>query len=235
VVCTGDALLVERLKNSVAEGRHWYLALLEAIRNWSATEEDYDGRRYKYLLDNEAFDWLVLAERLCEELDGLIPEGERGDLLFFGRPPVELSRGEFRDLIGTAKYRTYLNYFYGVMVERFLILAVTGDIRKERRVAGVSRDDGVADQAYRRVYGADRTTLLKQFRRVKGYPQRKSISLEELDEFTYWLFKCRVERSDKSCVASDTKKALATLHELAGRRAGASRSAVTRGTKPGIR
>ena len=230
-MATADSWLIGRLKNSVAEGKHWYVALLEAIRGWSAPEEDHSGRHYRYLLDNEAFNWLALAERLCEELDGLIPEGERTDLLFFGKPPVQLSRAEFRDLIGGAKYRTYLNYFYGVVVERFLILAVTEEIRKERRVAGLSRDDGTSDQAYHRVYGADRSTLLRHFRAVKGYPHLKSISLEELDEFTYWLFKSRVERSDRSCVASDTKKALAKLHDLTSRRGRPFGSTVTPGTK----
>jgi hypothetical protein len=62
------------LRSAVAEGKNWYLALLEAVRLWSSPEEDYDGRHYHYLVDNEAFDWLALAERLCEELDGLIPE-----------------------------------------------------------------------------------------------------------------------------------------------------------------
>jgi hypothetical protein len=231
-VSTADSWLIERLKTSVAEGKHWYVALLEAIRGWSVTEEDHNGRHYRYLLDNEAFDWLTLAERLCEELEGLIPESERTDLLFFGKPPVQLSRAEFRDLVGGAKYRTHLNYFYGVVVERFLILAVTEEIRKERRVAGLTRDDGTPDQAYYRVYGADRTTLLKQFRSGKCYPHLKTINLEELDEFTYWLFKGRVERSDKSCVASDTKKALAKLQELTGRRGRPSRSTVTPGARP---
>lgn len=229
---TADSWLIERLKTSVAEGKHWYVALLEAIRGWSVTEEDHNGRHYRYLVDNEAFDWLTLAERLCEDLEGLIPEGERTDLLFFGKSPVQLSRAEFRDLVGGAKYRTYLNYFYGVVVERFLILAVTEEIRKERRVAGLTRDDGIHDQAYHRVYGANHTALLKQFRRDKCYPHLKSISLEELDEFTYWLFKSRVERSDKSCVASDTKKALAKLHDLTGRRGRPSRSTVRSAMRP---
>jgi len=218
-----EAAIIEELLESVAGGRNWFTALLEAVRMWSAPEEHYGGRHYRYLVDNEAFDWLVLAERLCEELDGLIPGNERVALLFFGKPPVGQSRGEFRASIGASKYRSYLNYFYGVLVERFLILTVCDEIRKERRVAGLTRDDGVYDEAYRRVYGADQASLLREFRKQKGYRQPKSIGLDELDEFTYWLFKRRVKRADKSCVASDTKKALGRLHELA---VGGSRSRV---------
>jgi hypothetical protein len=209
-----DALAIQWLRNAIACGKHWYVALLESIRLWSSPQEDYDGRHYRYLIDNEAFDWLLLAERLCEEIDGLIPEDERIALLFFDRPPLDLSRGEFRDLIGASKYRNHLSYFYGVVVEEFLILAVTEAIRKERRVSGLTSDDGVLDEAHRRIYGADHHVLLERFRAEMHYPQRRSVTLGQVSEFTYWLFKLRIRRCDKSCVASDTKKALAKLHEL---------------------
>ena len=206
-----DAQAIQWLKGAIAEGKNWYVALLEAIRLWSSPEEDYDGRHYRYLVDGEAFDWLVLAERLCEELDGLIPEKERVDLLFFRKPPIELSQDEFKNLIGDAKYQAYLNYLYGILVERFLILAVTEESRKRRRILGLNTDDGIVDEAYQGIYGATQAELLRQFRKEGHYPHRRSIDLSELDEFTYWLFKQRMQRCDKSCFASDTKKALARL------------------------
>jgi hypothetical protein len=213
-VSTGDTQTIQALKNAIAEGRNWYVALLEAVRVWSSLEEDYDGRHYHYLVDNEAFDWLVLAGRLCEELDGLIPEKERTNLLFFDTAPIELSKDEFKDLIGASKYQAYLNYLYGILVERFLILAVTEEIRKKKRVLGLSNDNGVVDEAHQRIYGDTQFTLLKQFRKEKHYPRLRSIGLRELNEFTYWLFKYRVKTRDKSRVASDTKKALTKLHEI---------------------
>ena len=211
---TQDTQAIRGLKNAIAEGRNWYVALLEAVRLWSSPEEDYGGRHYQYLVDNEAFDWLVLTERLCEELDGLIPENERTNLLFFGIPPIELSKDEFKNLIGASKYQAHLNYFYGILVEKFLILAVTEEIRKKKRVLGLNNDNGVVDEAYQRIYGDTQFALLKQFRKERHYPQLRSISLSELNEFTYWLFKYRIKTRDKSCVASDTKKALTKLHEI---------------------
>jgi hypothetical protein len=213
-VSTRDTQAIQGLKSAIAEGKNWYLALLEAIRLWSSPEEDYDGRHYQYLVDNEAFDWLVLAERLCEELDGLIPEKERTNLLFFGIPPIELSKDEFKNIIGDFKYQAHLNYFYGILVEKFLILAVTEEIRKKKRVLGLNNDNGVVDEVYQRIYGATQFALLKQFRKERHCPQRKSINLSELNEFTYWLFKYRIKRRDKSCMASDTQKALTKLHEI---------------------
>jgi hypothetical protein len=213
-VSTRDTQAIQRLKNAVTEGRNWYVALLEAVRLWSSPEEDYDGRHYQYLIDNEAFDWLVLTERLCEELDGLIPEKERINLLFFGIPPVELSKDEFKNLIGASKYQAHLNYFYGILVEKFLLLSATEEIRKKKRTLGLNNDNGVVDEAYQRIYGTTQSALLKQFRKERHYPQLRSISLSELNEFTYWLFKYRIKTRDKSRVASDTQKALTKLHEI---------------------
>jgi hypothetical protein len=213
-VSTRDAQAIQGLKSAIAEGRNWYVALLEAVRLWSSLEEDYDGRHYQYLVDNEAFDWLVLADRLCKELDGLIPEKERINLLFFDTAPIGLSKNEFKNLIGASKYQAHLNYLYGILVEKFLILAVTEEIRKEKRVLGLHNDNRVIDEAYQRIYGDTQFALLKQFRKERHYPQLRSISLSELNEFTYWLFKYRIKTRDKSCVASDTKKALIKLHGL---------------------
>ena len=211
---TRDTQVIQGLKRAIAEGKNWYVAMLETIRLWRSPEEDYDGRHYCYLIDNEAFDWLILAERLCEELAGLIPEKELTNLLFSDIPPIELSKDEFKNLIGASKYRTYLNYFYGILVEQFLILAVTEEIRKKRRVLGLNTDNGIFDEAYQHIYGANQLSLLKKFREERHCPQLRSISLTELNEFTYWLFKYRMKLRDKSCVASDTKKALTKLHEI---------------------
>ena len=199
---------IRHLKQAIAGGKHWYLALLEAIGLWDATEETRDGRVYHYLIADEAFDWLLLAERLCQSIDGLLPETEKTSLLFYSEPPLNLPVEEFKELIGDAKYRQYLNYFYGITVEEALILAVESEVRKERRSSGYYREKDTTSEAYRRIYGATKAVLLRRFRRDKCYPQRKSISLTELREFTYWLFKHRLKQCDKAKVASDTKKAL---------------------------
>jgi hypothetical protein len=204
----GDARATEHLKQAVANGKHWYTALLEAIKLWKSPEEDYHGHHLRYLIDGEAFDWLLLAERLSDEISDSVPEKERINLLFFDLPPLELTKEEFKKLIGPVKYRAYLNYLYGVLVEENLIAAVVDEIRKERLVSGSTKHEDILDKAYRRIYEGSQQTLLDSFRKEKKRPKRKSMTLGELKEFTYWLFKYRIKRCDKSRVASDTKKAL---------------------------
>lgn len=210
---TADNRAISHLKQAIAGGKHWYTALLEAIALWTSAEESYKGRRYRYLIDGEALDWLLLAERLCREVKDILPEAERDALLFHSRPPVELTAPKFKELIGGGKYHQYLNYFYGVTVEEALIQAVQAEIRKEKRISGYASEQNLLNEAYRRIYGATRAILLKRFRRQKRYPQLKSTSLAELKEFSYWLFKYRLQQCDKARVASDTKKALERLKQ----------------------
>jgi hypothetical protein len=210
---TADNAAITHLKQAIASGKNWYTALLEAIALWTSAEESYKGRRYRYLIDGEAFDWLLLAERLCREVEGIIPEKEMDALLFHGQPPVALSADKFKKLIGGGKYHQYLNYFYGVTVEEALLQAVQAELRKERRISGYNNEPNLLNEAYRRIYGATKAILLKRFRRQKRYPQLKSTSLPELKEFSYWLFKYRLQQCDRARVASDTKKALERLKQ----------------------
>ena len=206
----GDALAIRHLKNEVRSGRNWYLALLEAIRMWKSPEECYKGEQYKYLIASEAFDWLRLAERLCDEIKDLVPDDELVNLLFFDRPPVKISESEFKQALGPAKYRAYLNYLYGILIEQALLLATVYELRKGR-ISPLDPEEEV-DRAYRKIYRAGQAELLDTFEKEMKYPRRVSLTLTEMKEFTYWLFKYRVKKSEKPKVASDTKKALALLY-----------------------
>ena len=206
-----DEEAIRHLKEAIASGKHWYTALLEAIGLWQATVETIDGRLYRYLIEGEAFDWLLLAERLCREVDSLLPEDEKAALLFHGIPPLKITADEFKNLISSHKYRQYLNFFYGVTVEEALIQTVEEEVQKERQSLGVVKKHGALDEAYCRIYGNTQSELLKQFRREKGYPGSRSANLTELKEFTYWSFRYRLNHCDKARVASDTKKALRWL------------------------
>ena len=211
LIPAGNAEAIRYLEQAIAGGKHWYIALLEAIGLWESAEETHNGRTYRYLIAGEAFDWLLIAERLCEAVDGLLPDDEKTNLLFYGKPPLELTIEKFKELIGSSKYHQYLNYFYGITTEEALIRAVQEEIRKERRTLGLNKEHDYDNESHRRIYGATKAVLLKRFRREKGYLQLRSISLTELKEFTYWLFKYRLNHCDKARVASDTKKALTRL------------------------
>jgi hypothetical protein len=207
-----DDEAIRLFRDAIVLGKHWYLGLLEAVGRWNSVEETYHGRHYQYLIEGAAFDWQLLAERLCEAVEGLLPEKEKSDFLLSGKPPLDITKEQFQELIGSIKYRQYLNYFYGVTVEEAILLSVKDEVRKERLLAVLVKEEDTTAEAFRRIYGETQPLLLEQFRKEKHYRRLRSISLSELKEFTYWLFKYRINHNDKSRVASDTKKALDWLN-----------------------
>ena len=214
---TPETEALDHLRRSLRDGRDWPDALLEAMALWTAPREAYEGRQYNYFIGGEAFEWLLLAERLCESVDGLIPENEKEDLLFTGQFPAPFDQTRFSDLLGVEKYRGYLNYFYGVTVEEALQLAVEYEVQKRRLSGGNRYQDDLVDEAYTRLYRAPKSTLLKQFREDKGYSSKRTMDLNESKEFTYWLFKYRLRSSDSAKIASDTVKGLRQLQQMRAR------------------
>jgi hypothetical protein len=210
--------LIAALRDAVQGGaQHWFIAVLQVVGDWPLAEEEVDGRRYRYLIGGEAFDWLLLAERLCETVAELTPEDEREALLLHARFPTEVTEEEFRRLLGPAKHRAHLNFLYGVQVEEALQLGVSQEVQKER-LSKVWENGHIDEEVCQRIYGASRRALFGRFR-GQGDDLSDGLSLGDLHEFTYWLFKHRVNNSDPARVASDTRKGLAMLSRLRARRA----------------
>jgi len=206
--------LLTDLCQAVAEGKPWFIALVQAIARWPLPQETVGKRHYRYLVGGEAFDWLLLAERLCEAAGDLIPREEHEALVFFGRLPLDLSEEEFRRLMGQAKYRAHLNYLYGVTLEELLQLVIEEDVYKEQRSRVWENHLSVDEEAFQRLYGRSRQDLFGQFRQEQNIANAATLSLTDAKEFTYWLFKYRLRYCDPARVASDTRRALSMLRRL---------------------
>jgi hypothetical protein len=246
---TEAARVIAELKRTVAAAEtHWFLALMQAIRDWPIPQEIIDDRTYRYLVGREAFDWLLLAERLCDEIEDLVPDEEREALLFHGSLPEEVDEHDVDRLLG-AKHRAHLNFVYGVRVEEALQLAVGEEVHKERFGSRIWENGHGDDEVFQRLYDASRVQLLNEFRDAQAGKTAKNargaglrgasaeraenghfggvndrsagedgISLADLTEFTYWLFRRRVNGAEPARVASDTRKGVAMLHRLESRR-----------------
>lgn len=211
--------IIVDLRDAVSAGdQHWLLALLAAVRSWPVPAEHIDDREYRYLIGGEAFDWLLLAERLLTEVSDIVPEEEADGLVFHERLPVELTEGEFQQLLG-AKYKAHLNFVYGVRVESAIMLAVAEEFRKEHTSARMWENGHAEDEAFAHIYGRPSAELLGEFREAKGITDAEWLSLAELSEWRYWLFQYRVKNCDPARVASDTRKGLAFLQHLERARA----------------
>jgi hypothetical protein len=205
---------VLHLRNSLAAGAPWQRALLEAMGRWTMPEEIFEGRKYRYLLQGEAFDWLLLAERLCTDVGGAIPADEKEELLFNGQIPNSVDQDQFRDYLGPSKYRAHMNFRYGVVLEEALQLASEEEVRKRHLSRSYPDTDELTEEAFNRLYGKPRTELLKSFQKETQKDRRRNLTLSDLNEFTYWLHKRRIKMWDPARVASDTRKAIGRLELL---------------------
>src|SRR5487761_2532151 len=92
---TDEAIL--RMRQSVIQGQHWFEALLDAVGRWRVPEETIGERSFCYLILGEAFDWLLLAERLIDEMPDLVPARGSEALLFDNRWPIDVEEPEFAE------------------------------------------------------------------------------------------------------------------------------------------
>ncbi len=212
--CQSPPEVIGRFKERLATGYPWHRALLEAMGRWAPSEEVVGERRFKYMVGREAFDWLLLAERLCSEAADSIPQEELEELLFHGILPQPVADDELRDLLGVGKYRAYLNYHYGVVLEEALQLAAEESVRKRHLARGFSDSEELVEEAFRHLYTQTRTELLAEFQTEARLGRRQGLNLSDLKEFTYWLHKRRVNYWDPARVAYDTRLAILRLESL---------------------
>ena len=207
--------IVERFLDDVRGGQNWFLALLNAVSVWNAPNEKWNERQYTYVLAGEAFDWLLLAERLIDAAGELVPEQEVARLLFEGKAPVHINAELFRRTIGHSKHAAHLNFLYGIVVEEALQQANIEEVSKAQQNLG-SRENFIEDEAMRRLYGAPVGDLRTEFRLANGRGGRAPVrsSLDEYKTFTYWLFKRRISKSDPARLASDTRKGILILERI---------------------
>jgi hypothetical protein len=206
--------VIDDLRHDILEeDQGWFLSLLTAVRNWPLPAEHLNGREYRYLIGGEAFDWLLLAERLLDEVIDLVPADEAEALLFHENLPVELSETEFGQLLG-AKYKSHLNFVYGVRIESAILLASAEEVRKSYTAGRIWENGHVDDEAFANVYGKPMSELLAAFRSETDIGDNEWLSLAGLAEWRYWLFQYRVKNQDPARVASDTRKGLAFLQRL---------------------
>jgi hypothetical protein len=199
----------------------WKRAVLETVGQWPEATEKVDGVRLSYLVGGEAFDWRLLASRILNSV-GNAPQPDVWHAwldmpdLFGG-----FTEAEFMRILGVDKSRACLSFFYGVTVEQGLVVAAREEIVKRRVASGREPSDDKCDDAYQRLYGNDREGLWDEFCAEAGLLSREGselnpgeTTLRQDDQFMYWLFKRRMDRSDPARVASDTLKGLAQLERM---------------------
>ena len=204
----------------------WQITLLKTVAAWPKENERAYDETFHYFVGGEAFNWKRLAERIATQLT---EEGHSavstedifdwlGDTGVFGR----LGEENFRRILGVDGWRAHLNFFYGVHIEQCLIAAIQSRIQKRRYGNGLPPSDASSDRAYLGLYEETEETLWQQFLDensarladliAESPEETRTIGLDE--EFTYWLFKRRIENTNAAQVADETRRALEMLTRI---------------------
>lgn len=206
--------ILDEFRKTIQDGHPWPEALMDAMASWPAGEEVIQRKRYHYFIAGEAFDWMLLSERIFQSVEELVPAQEREAFIANGTFPAGFDEGRLKERLGVEKHRGYLNYFYGVTVEHALQLSVEEHTHKRLISNGVRYRVDLADEAFKTIYGGSVIEMLDKFRTDTRTPRRKKVAMEESKAFTYWLFKYRVKKSDPARLASDTKRGLDQLRKM---------------------
>ena len=75
---------IKELKSKIENGIHWEIAIIDCISEWNINEEFYRGYKYKYWINNEAFDWMTLTERLGSAIKSYLNKEKYQELIFTG-------------------------------------------------------------------------------------------------------------------------------------------------------
>ena len=206
-------ILIQKMMQNIEKGNNWFDALLHLISSWKLRSELVGTKNYNYLIDGEAFDWLLLAERICFVLKDFIPKKQYNSLIISGKFPYNLNVNEFRNIIGFNKYRLVLNYWYGVVVELFVQLAEEESVLRDNFSKGLTDDSEIETIVFRNLYGNSKVELFRQYCDSKDKKIPNRINLFEFKEFNYWLFKLRFNSLEPARVASDTLKGIKYMNK----------------------
>ena len=209
---------INKFISMLENGSPWYPALLHIISRWTAPDEILNGKLKVYLIDGEAFDWLALAERLIISAEHLIPRDEAERLVLFGIAPALSRTGEdeiaFETAIGASKYRAFLNYQYGVIVEQLVLAAAEEKLLKNASLFAPLQRPYADERAFKEVYGAPFQKLRSQYRGATDRLLPEQASRSQYEHFLYWLSKYRIRHLEPARTASDTRRAMLLLSRL---------------------
>lgn len=190
--------LIQELKNKIEKGVNWEKAVVDCISDWDISEEFYRGYKYKYWINNEAFDWMSLTERLGSAIKSYLNKKKYHELIFTGLLPNKSSYEYMKKVISKNKLSQMRNFYYGIIIEDLIYIQKSQQYLKNS-IYTTNEYDG-----YEEIYGKNINLLFQQFAKNIKFTKQTRINLYTYKEFIYWLFKFRIKNSDKTKVASDT-------------------------------
>ena len=200
--------LIQELKSKIENGTNWEKAVVDCISDWDISEEFYRGYKYKYWINNEAFDWMTLTERLGSAIKSYLSKKKYHELIFTGLLPNKSSYEYMKKIISKNKLSQMRNFYYGIIIEDLIYIQKSQQYLKNS-LYSINEYDG-----YEEIYGKNINLLFQQFAKNIKFTRQNTINLYTYKEFIYWLFKFRIKYSEKTKVASDTNLSIKLAKDI---------------------
>ncbi|MQG06893.1 MAG: hypothetical protein FI681_03660 [SAR202 cluster bacterium] len=200
--------LIQELKSKIENGINWEKAVVDCISDWDISEEFYRGYKYKYWINNEAFDWMTLTERLGSAIKSYLSKKKYHELIFTGLLPNKSSYEYMKKVISKNKLSQMRNFYYGIIIEDLIYIQKSQQYLKNS-LYSINEYDG-----YEEIYGKNINLLFQQFAKNIKFTRQNTINLYTYKEFIYWLFKFRIKYSEKTKVASDTNLSIKLAKDI---------------------
>jgi|TARA_B110000263_G_scaffold156669_1_gene136072 hypothetical protein len=207
LITSEEKKIIEEYSN--IDSSNFKTQILSIIKNWKIDV----NLNYDFIVNKEAFNWKRLAIFI---IDNLNLNKDMYDLAIDWVLEPHLfatfSENNFKNLIGFEKYTSHLSYLYGIIIERSLITFVEQELYK-RQISYGNFLKFRTDDAFIKIYGYSLEEMFKEFIGNNKFEIHGFYETND-EDFTYWCFKKRVEVSEPSKLASDTKKGTMFLYKL---------------------
>ena len=157
----------------------------------------------KYLIDDEALDWLTLTERLVSSIKSYITKEEYNYVSTSGLLPDQEIYNYIKKTIPKKKLSQMRNFYYGIIIENLIYHYIILEYQKNTIV--VEDND---QRFYEEIYNKPIEVLYEIFYKERKTINKNKLNFHELKLFSYWLFKYRLKHSDKTKMAHETNTAL---------------------------
>tara|TARA_Y100001970_G_C14227029_1_gene856316 strand:+ start:1541 stop:2203 length:663 start_codon:yes stop_codon:yes gene_type:complete len=213
---TSEKLSIEKdinqLNHSFDSDESLIDAFMKIIGHWPLKSEKIDNIEYQYWVNDEAFNWHLLATRIIFSITEANNKQILNKLLHSTYLLPGTDQRKIINLFSPDKYRAHLNFIYGVVLEEVIICF--NEMEKNKDVINQFNASDAINAVYLDLYGYN----FSEFIRV--YEFEKKIKLDEFNslysyyDFLYWSWKYRLKKSTPEKIAYDSQSGINFLMNM---------------------
>ena len=185
---------------------------MKIIGEWPVKFENIDNIEYRYWVNDEAFNWHLLANRIASYVTEVNNKKVLEKLLHSTHWLPGSDQGKIINFFPPDTYRAHLNFIYGVVLEEVIICF--NEMEKNKDVINQFHASDAINAVYLDLYGYN----FSEFIRI--YEFEKKIKLDNFDslavyhDFLYWSWKYRLKKSTPEKIAYDSQSGINFLMNL---------------------